>query len=258
MQIMIVKDKWDPRSRTSPFRSHLYNNVGEDQAPFFQPGPNDDETKWEEALRKRPGPSYVPVLVQGFWELGKRAQKQKDFLTMMQTRLHEINNALTELLSRHDLKISVRISASRRKHLVLSQRCLALAAKTQVLRNRGYAMDESELELAKKLGDLERCIFDPSINGRVEEIWARMLAILERSKHLKQELELHGIEKEREQDDGLDEAALKTAKKVRESAGSLDDSNVLQILDDYAKQIQHLDNELAVATKELEGFQRHS
>ncbi|KAI5310734.1 hypothetical protein KEM55_002830, partial [Ascosphaera atra] len=54
MQIMIVNDKWNPYSRTSPFRTYLYNNVGEDQAPFYQPGPNDDEAKWEEALRKRP------------------------------------------------------------------------------------------------------------------------------------------------------------------------------------------------------------
>lgn len=214
MQMSIVTDKWQPTSRNSPFRAHLYNNVGEDNAPFFQPGPNDDETKWEEALRKRPGPGYVPVLVQGFWELGKRAQRQRDFLAMMQVRLHEINNALTELLSRHDLKISVKIAACRRKHTVLSQRCLALAAKTQILRNRGYAMDETEEELQKKLHQLERSVFDPSLNGRTEEIWARMLAIREQSKRLQLEVEKTGQESNQQADDELDESALKTAKKV--------------------------------------------
>lgn len=214
MQMSIVTDKWQPTSRNSPFRAHLYNNVGEDNAPFFQPGPNDDETKWEDALRKRPGPGYVPVLVQGFWELGKRAQRQRDFLAMMQSRLHEINNALTELLSRHDLKISVKIAACRRKHVVLSQRCLALAAKTQILRNRGYAMDETEEELQKKLHQLERSVFDPSLNGRTEEIWARMLAIRERSKRLQLEMERTGQDAAQQADDGLDETALKTAKKV--------------------------------------------
>ncbi|EDN06905.1 predicted protein [Histoplasma mississippiense (nom. inval.)] len=200
-------------------------------------GRQDDETKWEEALRKRPGPGYVPVLVQGFWELGKRAQRQRDFLAMMQVRLHEINNALTELLSRHDLKISVKIAACRRKHTVLSQRCLALAAKTQILRNRGYAMDETEEELQKKLHQLERSVFDPSLNGRTEEIWARMLAIREQSKRLQLEVEKTGQESNQQADDELDESALKTAKKILES---------------YAAQIQHLNKELAAAQRDFE------
>ena len=199
----------------------MYNNVGEEAAPFYQPGPDDDESKWEEALRKRPAPGYVPVIVRGFFELGKRAQRQKDFLTMMQTRLHEINNCLTELLSRHDLKISVRIADCRRKHLVLSKRCLALAAKTQVLRNRGYAMDDAEEELKKKLALLERSVFDPSLNGREEEIWARMLAIREHSKRLQLEMEKAGPGAAAQADDELDEQTMKTAKKVGTTAPQL-------------------------------------
>ena len=214
MQMMIVKDKWDPVNQASPFRAYTYNNAAGDTAPFFQPGPNEDEAKWEEALRKRPGPNYVPVLVQGFWELGKRAQRQRDFLSMMQTKLHQLNSALTELLSRHDLNISVKIAACRRKHKVLSQRCLAVAAKTQVLRNRGYSMDENEEELQKKLSQLERSVFDPSLNGRSEEIWARMLAIREHSRQLQQGLERIGGENGAEKDDTLDDAAVKMAKKV--------------------------------------------
>lgn len=215
MQMAIVKDKWDHSTLSSPFRAYLYNNVGEDSAPFYQPGPHEDATKWEEALRKRPSSGSVPVLVRGFWELGKRAQRQKDFLAMMQSRLHEINNCLTELLSRHDLKISVRIADARRKHLVLSKRCLALAAKTQVLRNRGYAMDAAEEELKKKLAKLERDVFDPSINGRGEEIWARMLAIRELSKRLQLEVEKAGPSAAQQAESEIDEDAMKTAKKVR-------------------------------------------
>lgn len=214
MQMQIIKDKWDSTSFSSPFRTYLYNNVGDDAAPFYQPGPEDDETKWEEALRKRPSSGYVPVLVRGFWELGKRAQRQKDFLTMMQNRLHEINNCLSDLLSRHDLKISVKIADCRRKHIVLSKRCLALAAKTQVLRNRGYAMDDAEEELKKKLAQLERSVFDPTLNGRGEEIWARMLAIREHSKRLQIEMDRAGANGAISGDDGLDENTMKTVKKV--------------------------------------------
>lgn len=213
----IIKDKWDPTVLSSPFRAYTYNHPGEDQAPFFQPTSDDDPTKWEEALKSRPGPGYVPVIIKGFMELGRRAARQKDYLSAIQTRLHEINNSLTDLLSRHDLKISVRIADCRRKHLVLSQRCLSLAAKTQILRNRGYAMDDAEEELKKKLIQLERAIFDPSITGRAEEIWARMLAIREHSRRLAAEIEKAGTAGSGKTDgeDTLDENAIKTAKKVR-------------------------------------------
>lgn len=222
MQILIVRDKWEPNSKSSPFRTYLYNHPGDQSAPFYQPGPEDDETKWEEALRQRPSAGHVPVLVKGFWELGLRAQKQRDFLTEMQTRLHEINSSLTDMLSRHDLKISIKIADCRRKHLVLSQRCLSLATKTQVLRNRGYAMDDAEEELKKKILQLERAIFDPSINGRVEEIWARLLAIREHSRQLEAEIEKAGPSVASEADEGLDESVVRTAKKVRSTKSELD------------------------------------
>ncbi|KAI9044996.1 putative nucleoporin [Aspergillus affinis] len=241
MQMQIVREKWDANARSSPFRTYLYNNVGEEAAPFYQPSADDDDTKWEDALRQRPGSGYVPVLVKGFFELGKRAQRQKDFLTMMQTRLHEINNCLTDLLSRHDLKISVKIADCRRKHLVLSKRCLALAAKTQVLRNRGYAMDDAEEELKKKLAQLERSVFDPSLNGRAEEIWARMLAIREQSKRLQAEIERAGPSAASQAEDELDENTMKAAKKI---------------LDDYHTQIQHLHKEMESVKKDLEEAQK--
>ncbi|KAL4873713.1 hypothetical protein BDV12DRAFT_159457, partial [Aspergillus spectabilis] len=237
MQMAIVKDKWDHYLPSSPFRAYTYNHVGEENAPFYQPGPEDDEMKWEDALRNRPGAGYVPVVVRGFWELGKRAQRQMDYLTMLQSRLHEINNLLTDILSRHDLKISVRIADSRRKHLVLSKRCLALAAKTQVLRNRGYAMDDAEEELKKKLAHLERSVFDPSLNGRGEEIWARMLAIREHSKRLQMEMERAGTGAAAKTEDELDENTLKIAKKI---------------LDDYHAQIEHLQKELESVKKDFE------
>lgn len=76
-------------------------------------------------------------------------------------------------------------------------------------------MDEAEEELKKKLADLERSVFDPSLTGREEEIWARMLAIREHSKRLQSEIEKAGAAKAPEQEgEELDESTMKTAKKV--------------------------------------------
>src|SRR6266511_1638560 len=121
-------------------------------------------------------------MVRGFHDLGERLKRQNDYLLLMRSRLHEINNSLTAMLQNHDLVLSVRAADCRRKHLVLSQRCLALATKAQVLKNRGFGMDAMEEELKLKLEKLERSVLDPTLNGRAEEIWARMLAIRERSR----------------------------------------------------------------------------
>lgn len=211
--MQIVGNKWYAPNENSPFRAYIHNHVGEENAPFFQPGPEDDAKEWEQSLRKRPGPGYVPVLVKGFLELGKRAQRQKDFFNMLQARLHEINTCLTNLLSNHDLTISVRIANCRRKHLALSKRCLSLAAKTQVMRNRGYAMDDAEEELKVKLMELDKAAGDPVLLGRLEQVWPRLMSMQEQSRMLQEKLNASGADNSTGAEE-LDENTFKTAKKV--------------------------------------------
>jgi nuclear pore complex protein Nup54 len=212
--MMLVKEKWDPNTLASPLRTYLYQVVDEQNAPFFQPGPGEDEHKWEEAVTKRPGPGYVPALARGFWDLGKRAQRQREFIEKINIRLHDINQSLDAQLEIHSQKVASRLTECRRKHVVASQRTLALAAKIQILRNRGYVMDNAEEELKMKLSKLERELFDPSLNGREQEVWARMLSIRERGKRLQNEIEKTTAVK---LDSSLDEGTILAAKKVSNS-----------------------------------------
>jgi nuclear pore complex protein Nup54 len=212
-QMMLIKDKWDPNSLNSPLRTYLYQVVDEQNAPFFQPGPGEDEQKWEEAVSKRPGPGYVPALARGFWDLGKRAQRQREFIEKINIRLHDINQSLDAQLEIHSHKVAARLAECRRKHAVASQRTVALAAKIQILRNRGYVMDNAEEELKLKLSKLEREVFDPSLNGREQEIWARMLGIRERGKRLQKEIE-KSAPAANSVESTLDEETVQAAKKV--------------------------------------------
>ena len=207
-------DKWNPQSRTTVFSTYLYNNVPVEQAPFYGPTPADNEAAWEDALNKKPRPGAVPILAQGFQGLGERMRMQYQALTMLQGRLHEINEGLNGLLHKHDLDISVRVGECRRKHLRDSQRCLALAAKSQILRNRGYAMDSAEEELKKKLMQLERKVFDPALNGRAEEIWARMVSVRERGRQLQREFERAGMGLKQVDGNAMDEEVMAKTKKV--------------------------------------------
>jgi nuclear pore complex protein Nup54 len=206
--------KWNPQSPQTLFRTYLYNTVAPEQTPFYGPGPDDREAEYDEALAKKPNPGAVPFLVKGFWEIGKRMETQIIALNTLRGRLHEIDDGLNNLLQKHDLQISIRAAECRRKHLRLSHQCLGLAAKTQVLRNRGYAMDSAEEELRKKLLLLERSVFDPALNGRGEEIWARMVSVRERGRLLQREFEKAG--RGVRQDNGVvvDEEVMKRVKKV--------------------------------------------
>lgn len=214
-QIELAYSKWNPLSTSTPFRTYLYNAIPPEQVPFFGPGPADDEAKWEEAMAKKPSPGSVPILIRGFEELGLRMRQQFVSLRVLQGRLHEINDGLNTLLQKHDLQLSIRAAECRRRHQRLAKQCLNLAAKTQVLRNRGFAMDSAEEALRQKLLTLEKSVLDPALNGRSEEIWARMVGVRERSRQLQRELERAGAVPGQHGGIGMDEEVMKRAKKVR-------------------------------------------
>lgn len=174
------------------FTHYFYNAVPPEQAPFYGPAPGEDERKWEEALSNKPSAGAIPVLARGFEEVAARIQQQSVAVIALRTRLHEINNCLIGLKDKHELTVASRITEAKRKHIVFTQRTLALATKVQILRNRGYVMDQQEEELKKKLAHLEKQTFDPVLGGRQEEIWARMSGVRERARILQEETEKLG------------------------------------------------------------------
>ena len=74
-------------------------------------------------------------------------------------------------------------------------------------------MDNAEEKLKAKLKHLEMHVFDQMLNGREQEIWARMISIRENSKALQAELDRIKPAAE-EEPRGLDEEAVKAAKNV--------------------------------------------
>jgi len=101
-------------------------------------------------------------------------------------------------------------------------------------------MDNAEEELNTKLKKLEKDVFDPTLNGREQEIWARMLGIRERGKRLKAELERAGPIA-RNEDAVLDEQTVLTAKKALEA---------------YETQLRHLQKELQLVQQEYDDWDK--
>lgn len=213
-QIATIVDQWDPNSQNCAFQTYFYNKVPLHTQEYFRPGPNEDPKKWEEALKAKPGPNYVPVQCVGFLALGERLNSQAKNLSLLNTMLHAINKKLGELLHEHEVNTSVRALDAKRKHAVLKRRCLVLASKVQILRNRGYAMGGDEEDLKAKLVALERSVSDPGLDARQEEIWARMVTVQERVRLLKAEIEKNSQPAEQI----MDEQTTKRAQKVCESS----------------------------------------
>lgn len=209
-QIQAITQKWDPTSPNCAFKTYLYNKVDEHAAPLYQPGPNDDPKEWEEALAKKPAPNYIPVLCAGFPAIVARLLLQRRVITEFNNKLHAINASLDEILSRHDLEHSVRALKARRRHAELSKRCLALASRVQVLRNRGYALSSDEDELKQKLAKIDKNIQDPALSARMEELWSRLIILRGYADNLKDEVNKPGFAAS----DGLGEEVEAKAKKV--------------------------------------------
>ncbi|OAL55460.1 nucleoporin Nup44 [Pyrenochaeta sp. DS3sAY3a] len=225
-QIRTLNNKWDPANPECVFQHYFYNAVKPEEAPFYGPSPGEDERKWEEALSKKPSPGAIPVLARGFEQVGERIRQQAAAVTALRTRLHEINNSLSLLKDAHELNVASRITEAKRKHVVFTQRTLALATKVQILRNRGYVMDQQEEDLKKKLVELEKKTFDPVLGGRQEEIWARMSGVRERARILQEETEKLGKSLENQQNGEL--------------LSEEDQKALEKLLKDYDRQLEHL------------------
>lgn len=211
-----ILNKWHPDSNQSVFQHYFYQNVGAERAPYFGVPEGEDPRKWEEALQKKPSDGSIPVLAKGFGEAGiaGRITTQDAAVKALYERVREIDKSLRDRIEEHDLTFTVRTQEARRKHLALSRRCLGLATKVQVLRNRGYALDSAEEELKDKLAKLEKVTFDHVLKGRQEELWARMTVVRERAKMLKEETERLGKKAGAGDEESIDEETMAKIKQV--------------------------------------------
>lgn len=207
-------DKWDPTNPNTAFKIYLYNKVDEAAVPHYRPGPSEDAAEWEAALARKPAANFMPVLCPGFPGLIARLLLQKRALTEYNTKLHEINACLDAILARHDVDHSVRALNARRRHDALRRRCLALAARVQCLRNRGYALSSDEDDLARKLRAVERGVCDPALTSRLEELWSRLILLRGYAENLRAEM-VRGAKEEKE---AIGEENEGKIKKVRSRA----------------------------------------
>ncbi|KAH7126273.1 nucleoporin complex subunit 54-domain-containing protein [Dactylonectria estremocensis] len=224
-QMKFVTEKWDPANANCVFKHYFYNKVDESHVPFYKPQAHEDPREWEEALQNKPAPGFMPVLCSGYVGVADRLKTQKRAVSDFNTRLHQVNGSLDAILQRHELQTEVRAVAARRRQTTISERCLALAARVQVLRNRGYALSGDEDDLNSRLQNLEREVQDPAVGAREEELWSRLIILRSYADQLNREMD-------------------KPSGGDGESLDPETEGKAKRVLEDYEKQIQHLKKEL--------------
>ncbi|KAG4304698.1 hypothetical protein PORY_001751 [Pneumocystis oryctolagi] len=183
-QLQRLKNAWDPTHPDCAFQYYFYNRVPLDEVALYVKPLHHNQQKWDEAVANRPENSVVPALAIGFSDIQKRVQLQEQQVMAYRIRMHEIVNKLGELSRKHDLSTTVKISEITLRHLELERRSLALATKVQVLKGRGYALQSEEENLKQRLNELTMKINDPSVFGKMNELWARMTFIREKAKSI--------------------------------------------------------------------------
>lgn len=185
-QLQRLKNAWDPTHPDCVFQYYFYNRVPVDEVGLYVKPMHHHQHKWDEAIANRPESNVVPALAVGFSDIQKRVQLQEQQVMAYRVRMHEIVNKLRELSQKHDLSATVKISEAILRHLELARRCLALAAKVQVLKGRGYALQPEEENLKQRLKELLKQLNDPGVFGRMNELWARMTFIREKAKSIEE------------------------------------------------------------------------
>ncbi|KAI5787135.1 nucleoporin complex subunit 54-domain-containing protein [Geopyxis carbonaria] len=187
-KISRVKNSWDSNHPDYAFRYYFFNHIGKERAALYQKPPQEDSAAWEKAWSERPNDSCVPVRANGFRELDLRVRTQENQVQVFRGELWAIQEKLNRIQSQHDLSTSIKLEDCRRRHLALARRALSLAAKVQVLKNRGYALQPEEEQLKKRLDALTKAVSDPASYGRMNEIWARMMVVQEKAKLMEESL----------------------------------------------------------------------
>lgn len=213
-QVAAVRDKWDDANPNCVFKHYFYNKVDEANVPFYRPGPSEDAREWEEALQKKPAPGFMPVLCSGYSGLADRLKTERRAVSDFTTRVHQINGSLDAILQRHELETEVRALNARRRQTTITQRCLALAARVQILRNRGYTLSGDEDDLQGRLQALEREVQDPAVGAREEELWSKLIVLRGYAEQLNTELEKPAGR----ENDQLDPATEAHAKRVSDTS----------------------------------------
>ncbi|KAI9494809.1 nucleoporin complex subunit 54-domain-containing protein [Zychaea mexicana] len=175
-QLALIRAHWDPSSHLCQFRHYFYNVVPPNERHLYVRPPDQDEQLWNEAVRKNPDPNtLVPVLAVGYGDVLKRMDIQDQASEMHRNKLAEIGQRLSTIQQKHALGTLVKIDELRRRNIDLTQRLIKLLRFVQVLRYKGFPLEDEEEKLMQNLKLLAEQPANPEqLNAKLRDTWASL------------------------------------------------------------------------------------
>ncbi|KAI7850968.1 nucleoporin complex subunit 54-domain-containing protein [Circinella umbellata] len=173
-QLALIRAHWDPSSHLCQFRHYFYNVVPTNEKHLYVRPPDQDEQLWNEAVRKNPDPNnLVPVLAVGYGDVMKRMDIQDKAAAIHRTKLAEIGERLSTIQQKHALGTLVKIEELRRRNIDLTQRLIRMLRCVQVLRYKGFPLDDNEEKLMQSLKSIEEQTPE-QLNNKLRETWVTL------------------------------------------------------------------------------------
>ncbi|KAI8881572.1 hypothetical protein K501DRAFT_253032 [Backusella circina FSU 941] len=174
--LAVLRAHWDPTSPLCHFKHYFYNKVSPGEAHLYGRPPNQDENLWNEAVRNNPDPTnYVPVLAIGFDDVWKRMELQSNLVDKHQNKLKESDDRLKQVQRQYTLDTSVKLEEYKRRHIDLSKRLLRLLRHAQVLRYKGFPLNDDEEATLEQLHQMSNQTENPAhLNMKMLGIWSQL------------------------------------------------------------------------------------
>ncbi|KAI9318559.1 nucleoporin complex subunit 54-domain-containing protein [Dichotomocladium elegans] len=175
-KIALIRAHWDPSSHLCQFRHYFYNMVPASERHLYIKPPNQDEHLWNEAMQNNPDPAnMVPVLATGFGDVLKRMEVQDQELMKHKEKIMEIAERVDIVQKKHSLGFQIKLEEHRRRHNELTQRLIRLLKYVQVLRYKGFPLDEDEQKLMESLKGMAQQQLNPEdLNTKLHYAWAAL------------------------------------------------------------------------------------
>lgn len=182
--LALIKSEWDPNSPNCKFKHYFYNIVHPSEVQRFTKPPNEDDKAWEMAMKNNPDPScMVPVRAVGFEALRTRIETQDRQCQAHRIKLEQLDQKMKEVRRKHTIETIVKLQEYKRRHIDLTQRVIQFLKYAQILRNKGFSIENDEEALRAKLENVQSHLQQSEqFHGKLNQLWAQLQLVRESSR----------------------------------------------------------------------------
>lgn len=138
---------------------------------------------WTQVIDDNPDPTkMIPVLANGFGDLTARRNWQNEHQQAQRSKLTELEQRLSSLLTRQDLDVSTQLQVIQRQQLKLTLRVLQLMRRVEVVRRAGQRLAGNEQALLGQLQELHTQLQRPASSthpNAIRQMEAQLQSLLE-------------------------------------------------------------------------------